>query len=897
MSRETHGSGGEGLLRVGLLLWSRVIWRHWRREARLTVFLAGTLALGVAVFLAVRLANKAAVSGFGLFTEAVAGESDLILRPPAGWLPGSVLRELRGATAGNPVSIFPVLELSAVREGETEGAPLKIVGADLVALQNLGGAAAPSLLGGSADGEEVDRVLGAPDRVYLAPALAARWSATAGDEVALVLDDRRVELRVAGVLPEDPNRPAIPDRLLLMDLPGAQRLAGRVEEISRVEFRVPEGGLASHFREEALEAVAGLAEERGWIVETPQDRRSSMTSMSAAFRLNLTILSGLALLVGVYLVMQAMEAAVVKRRREIAILRSLGVSSGQVRAAWLMEGAALGLVGAALGILLGRGLATALVGGVSRTVNTLYYETTTAAVQLEAGEVLFCLLFGLGASLAAVALPAGEAARTTAARGLREGREGGGLALLRNTKLGLLLAVGGILATRIPPVSLPESGTVVPLGGYLGAVLLVVSASILTGLAFRPVAALLALAKGGAMRQYAASQLRRPRGRHRLTAAGLAVAVGMSAAMAILVASFEWTLTSWIGQLLKADVYVAPSGLVTASRQSTISEETRSALAAVPGVAGMDTLRRYQVSMDGREFSLAGSDYHDDPERAFEMMWLDPPESKGTDSLLERVPAPGGIGKSDEAFPAWVSEAFARGFSMGKGDRFAVPTPSGPRELVVVGVFAEYGSEAGSVFLSRHLTSEWFADDSMTDLALYLDPGAGASEMDRLADDLRERFPTLSIRTNARLREESLRIFHQTFAVTYALEFIAVIIAVSGLGLALAGLLLERGDEVRTLRALGASRREIARAGMIEGAGISLAGLLGGLGLSFALGWILIEVINPQSFGWTLRYRVPWGGFALLAALTLLASSLVAWAVGTRGAKLPSDARQGRGTG
>ena len=156
-------------------------------------------------------------------------------------------------------------------------------------------------------------------------------------------------------------------------------------------------------------------------------------------------------------------------------------------------------------------------------------------------------------------------------------------------------------------------------------------------------------------------------------------------------------------------------------------------------------------------------------------------------------------------------------------------------------------------------------------------------------EQVRERFPALVARTNQRLREESIRIFHQTFAVTYALEAIAVIIAVAGLGLALAGLLLERRNELSTLRAIGATRRDIARAAMWEGLGISLAGLGGGLAVSFLLGWILIGVINPQSFGWTLRYAVPWGALVFLSGITLATAAAVAWVVGYRNANLKSD--------
>lgn len=871
---------------VGRLLWSRIIWRHWCREPRLTLVLVGILALGVAVFLAVRLANKAAVSGFGMFTESIAGESDFILRPRAGMFEAEVLRELRDHAGVTPVGIFPVLEVSAALaghpEGESaegdsaEGGLLKLVGADLVALQNAGTYAGggASLSRESATGDE--SILGRSDRGFVGDAFANRFGVGPGETLPLTVNDRSVALAIAGVLPEDPNRPAVPDHLVLMDLPGLQELAGMEGLLTRIELRIAPGVDAEENRRRIGAVMWDLAADRGWVLETPEDRKSSVTQMSAAFRLNLSILSGLALLVGMYLIMQAMEAAVVKRRGEIAVLRSLGVTPAQIRAAWLWEGLILGICGALAGVLLGRLLAVGLVVAISRTVNTLYYETTTSAVTLETAEIVFSLVFGVAASLVAALIPAREASRTPPAQSMKQGAQGGGLALLRNWPLGLVLLGLGIACAFLPP-RVTSSGAVIPVGGYLAAVVFVLSASLLIGLLFRPIAALFCAGKSEAMRGYAASQLRRPEGRHRLTAAGLAVAIGMSAAMAILVSSFETTLTGWIGQLLKADMYVAAAGSTSVANENTLSAATWQEIEAMPGVAGLDALRRYRVSTGESDFFLGGADYNDDPERFLQLMWLVPPKIQGQDSLERREAEP---------YPGWISESLARRFALEVGAIVPLPTPVGVRRIEVTGIFAEYGNETGTLIIARKYTREWFNDDRVSNLAIYVDPGV---DVEQLGEEIRRAFPGVVVRTNEKLREESIRIFHQTFAVTYALEAIAVIIAVAGLGLALAGLLLERRSELTTLKSLGASRREIAGAAMWEGIGLAGAGLAGGYFLSFFLGWVLIFVINPQSFGWTLSYHVPWISFAGLAMITVITAGAVAWAVGYRNANLPSE--------
>ncbi|MDF1824515.1 MAG: FtsX-like permease family protein [Verrucomicrobiales bacterium] len=877
---EGNATLNERPVAIGRLLWSRIIWRHWRREPRLILVLVGILALGVAVFLSVRLANKAAVSGFGMFTESIAGESDFILRPTAGTLDVSALRQLRERAGSTPVGIFPVLEVSAVSADRPEDGWVKMVGADLVALQNAaiytGGGAL--VAGDSAAGD--DGIPGLADRGFVGSSFARRFGIVKGEAMPLIVNGVPVEFDISGVIPENPNLPSVPDNLILMDLPGLQSLAELEGKLSRIELRIAPGIEAGENRQKIGALMWDLAAEKGWILETPEDRKSSVTQMSAAFRLNLTILSGLALLVGIYLIMQAMEAAVVKRRGEIAVLRSLGVTPAQIRAAWLWEGFILGLAGAIVGIILGRLMAMGLVVAISRTVNTLYYETTTSAVTLERGEILFSLVFGVTASLVAALIPAREASMTLPAQSMREGGQGGGLALLRQWPLGLILLAVGIGFAFVPPRVL-ASGSIVPLGGYLAAVVLVLSASLLIGLLFKPLSMI--LKRGGKddpMRLYAASQLRRPEGRHRLTAAGLAVAIGMSAAMGILVASFETTLTGWIQQLLKADLYVAAAGTNSVTNGNTLSASTWEMIEDIPGVSGTDKIRRYEVSVQENNFFLGGVDYNDDPDRFLQLMWLEPPALKGPASLETR---------SGEAFPGWASESLARRFSLEVGSRIPLPTAEGERPIEVAGIFAEYGNETGTLLVARKFTREWFGDDRISNLAVYLDPEA---DVELVLETIRKTFPGLVARTNRKLRTDSIRIFHQTFAVTYALEAIAVFIAVAGLGLALAGLLLERRDELATLKALGATRREIARSAMWEGIGLALAGLTGGYLLSFLLGWILIFVINPQSFGWTLSYHVPWFSYIALAAITLSTAAGVAWSVGYRNANLRGERKE-----
>lgn len=866
-----HSSSGG----VAMLLWRRMIWRHWKSEFRLTALLVGVLALGVAVFLSIRLANKAAVSGFTLFTESISGESDFIIRSPAGKIELEDLVALRKQMGATPMGVFPVAEKSGVLIGEGENGLLRVVGTDLVALQNLRNyTESLTNIAAPADSPMLNR----SDAGFVGQEFLDRWGGKAGDSFQVAINGRSVDLEIMGVLPADPNRPEVPDNLILMDLPGLLEASGD-ESLTRIELRIPPGEHEKKNRGTATSLLTSFADEHDLLLETPEQRKDSITTMSAAFRLNLAILSMLSLLVGLYLIMQAMEAAVIKRRGEIAILRSLGVTPRQIRAAWMVESLVLGVVGSISGIVLGRLLAEGLVGAIAQTVNTLYYETTTTAVSLSGGEIAFSFGFGVVASVLAGVVPSREASTTPPAQVMKQGTAGGGFRILEEWGWGIAL---GVIATifALQPAFHTDDGVAIPVGGYVASALIVLAFTFLIGVLFPLVSKGLGRFRKTAMCSYAASQLRNPGGRHRLTAAGLAAAIGMAAAMGILVKSFESTLTSWIEQMLKADLYVSAPGSNSLVNENVIPKDMWTRIEAMPGVDGVDKLRRYSISLGEREVYLGGSDYHDDPERYLQLIWSQEPQETGPNALANR---------NGDVFPAWGSEALQRKFGLEKGDRFAIPTPQGERQVELTGVYADYGNETGTIIVHRTFLREWFDDDDVSQMAIYLTEG---SAPDEVTEAIQREFPLLNVRTNQRLRAESLRIFHQTFAVTYALEAIAVFIAVSGLGMALAGLLLERRNELSTLKSLGATRHDIAKAALWEGVGLSLVGLTGGFLMSFLLGWILIDVINPQSFGWTLMYRVPWVSFVALAIITMVTAGGVAWFVGYRNANLQSDRRE-----
>jgi putative ABC transport system permease protein len=886
-STQTDRSGGHEAPAPSWLrlLVTRFTLRHWRREPRHHAMLVLLLALGVGLVVAIRLANRAALSGFSQFTATLTGSSDWVVEPAAGRLPLSALPEMRAALAGDPVHLVPVLELSATPPTDPADstprfgrASYTLLGLDIVALANLARDWDRGLFDQrretGADGSSPDafwKLLTGEPQVWVSSDFAVEPPSF----IELVIDERAIRVGVAGVIPTVPNSPRPPASLLLIDLAHLQRLAGKEGMVDRVEVIVEPGAASDTVRERSRARLAALGGEgERWDVRAPGARRETAEQMTRAFRLNLTVLSLIALLVGGYLVFQALDGAVVRRRSEIAILRSLGVNASALQRAWLAEAAVLGLVGSLAGVLLGWAGAQVSVRAVGTTVNALYYATTVTAAHLTAGEAALGLMIGLGTALFAGWIPARDAARTPPAQLLTRGTPAPRVLRLRI----LLLATAALLATatvlaHLPPLRL-AAGARLPLGGYAAALAAIAGAGLGAGLLLPAFARLLRSAGAAAAPlRIALGHLRRPSPRHRLAVAALVCAIGMTAGMAILVSSFEFTIRGWIARTLDSDLYLSSSGAQSASARNRISAGAAEAIRAHPAVLRARALVAVPARIGGLPTLVSGTELAalrgDAPGR-----WLSPPSS------------PAFYDAARNAGLVAVSEALAERLRLRPGDSLRLPTLAGPVDVEVAAIYSDYGNDRGTVLAEREHVARWFDVTDVTNLALDLRPDA---RVETVAADLRASYPGLTILPNASLRAEVLRIFRQTFSITYALEVIGIAVAVAGLGLTLASVLLDRRDELATLRALGMSRHEIALATMAEGALLGAVATAAGLALSLGLGWLLIHVINKQSFGWTLGQALPSLQLGLLAALVIAAATGVGYGVGRWGAKLPAD--------
>ncbi len=828
------------------------ILRRLRQEPVRTALTVAGIALGVAVVLAIRLANASATAGFAASLDAVSGRTSLEIVGPGVGVSETRLASLGWLREWGEVS--PVIEGDAVAEvGGGRGELLRVLGADILRDQSLREYRLLDLGGGDAvpDAASFLRLLVDRDAIVVGERFAERQGLHIGDTLVLGIGDVRRPFTIRGILRDEGPARAAGGSFALMDIAAAQLAFDRLGWVDRVDVRLDEPGRL----EEAEAAIAARLPD-GLAVQRPERRGRQVETMLAAFQFNLAALSWIALLVGLFLVYNTVSTSVIARRSEIGMLRALGTSRQRVLGLFLGEAAALALAGSALGIPLGRLFAEAATGLTSATVTTLYVARAAATPSLGWVDALIGFAVGVPLSLLAAAAPALEASRVApldalrppqgpaAARGSRRAAWGGVVLLA--------LAAG---ASRLGPVD------GLPIFGFAAALLVLLGISLLVPAALAALAARVPPVTVEARLARAAMAAAVPR--LSISVAALAVSLAMMVAIAVLVGSFRETVIYWTHQTLRADLFVAAARRSSLdSAQGGISPELETTIRRDPDVMAVDPFRALSVTYRDRLVVLGSGDFD---------VLLD------HGALVFKAPADAAarMRAARDRDVVVISEAFARRFAVGPGDHIDLPTPEGERRFEIAAVYYDYSTDRGVAVMDRRTFARHFGELRPASLAVYLREGADPETVrDRILAGLGEQH-RIFLRTNAALRAEVLRIFDATFTITYALELVAIVVAMLGVTATLVTLMLERRRELAVLRLLGTDLRQLRRMVLVEAAVLGGSGALAGLAGGLALSLILVYVINVQSFGWTIQFHVP-AAFLAQALLLVFAATLAA---------------------
>lgn len=810
------------------------------------------IALGAGAVLSVGLLNRAALEALDAGLEFLSGSAHLVvtgLREEPGSVPDDAWPSVLGTPGVGRAA--PVLRLAGLRVG-TRGREEPVPGWGVDIASGAFGFAASE----GSDTRFVPSLFFAGG-IVLPREVAERLEVELGDPVWIASGTGpagRRPTRVAGTFAPAGSRASA-----FLDLAYAQALRGRAG-FDRLEVSVVDGADVEAVRE----ALSGrLPQAR---VEASGTLRAEGAELFAAFRLNLLALSGVSLLVAAFLVYASVRAALTARRQEIGLYRALGAPAPRVGILLLGEVFLMALAGAALGIPVGALAAEASLDRVSATISNLYLLERIEGLTLDPRVVLVAGSVAVLAALTGAAPEVLREATSPPATLLAPGRVAVSPSRRRFWRSWPPAAGLGLIGVAAWAALDPGSWPARVGGGFGAAGALLVGAALLPDAAVR-LGARLRMGQGSALGRGILAAIRET-GSTGPPAAALVVAVAMLVGVSSLIGSFRATLDSWLAETLAADIYVSRAGGAGSARRiaterRALSPEVLAATASDPAVRDRDLLRALRVRLAGRPVSVLGVD-------------------AGLPAAGERFSI---LGDREAALRGFrdgallISEPLARRVGLKVGEALSLPAAVTHRPLRVAGIYRDYGNEMGALFLDRGLMNRLYppepgAEPPVHGAALYLRDGVDDSDtVFRLERTLG---PGVNVVDNASLRARALRVFDQTMAVTGLLRVFALVIAALGLGLFLWTLVRERLPEIALDRALGASRAQVALGFFGRGAVIVGLSLLIGGGAGALLTVLLVQVVNPEWFGWTLELHWPVGTLAVQSGAVLLAGLVAA---------------------
>ena len=831
-------------MRSRLTLFSRLMIRPLAREPIRTVLTILAVALGVAVVLAIDLAGDAATGSFHSSLETLSGEQHLEVTATGG-VPDDVVGKL--ISLPYDWRITPRMEDFAVLADTKKTLPL--IGLDLIAeskrLPPSKAAAAPAEEDTASSAATSLEQFTAYDSIWVGESVGKR----PGETLRLFVNDRPSTHIIRGVYSDsNGNQSAI-----VMDIAAAQLVLDRTGRVDRIYIRVPQ---TSGDRNVSLDEWQRRAQQflpAGISVRPAGAFTNENRKMLAAFRWNLRLLSYIALVVGAFLIYNTISVSVVRRRAEIGIARALGASRRQILAAFLGEAVFIGITGALAGIPLGQLMAGGAVKLMGVTVTALYVTSRPGEIAFTLWSAVLALIVGAGVTLLSAWSPAREAALVPPIEAMARGRREFEIRVAKTSSLwiALIVALVAAAASRVPPLG----GK--PVFGYIATLLAVVAGvfAIPAFVDFAMRAASHSLQKFAGVEGLLASRsLSGSLRRTSVLVAALSTAVAMMTAVGIMVGSFRETVVTWMDSELPADLYLRPAGNPSADQHPTISPELSDAIARLPGVGAVQRIRAYETSYQGLPATLGSMDLDNRPiDRTSDFL-----SGRSTESVLAELRG---------AHNVIVSEPFTYKHHVKAGDSLELALGESRAVFRIADVYYDYASERGVILMDRNVLLKYLRDPAPSNLAVFVTPGASVAavrqEIEKAAGNYR-----VLIFANGDLRAQAVQIFDRTFAITYALEAVAVLVAVMGVAGALLALVIDRRRELGLLRYLGASSMQLRKLILFEAGLLGFLANLSGVVLGFFLSLILIFVINKQSFGWTIRLH--WPAAVILGAISIV---------------------------
>ena len=805
------------------------------------------VAVGVATLVGIAAINRSVMEAFRSTIDTVAGKADLTVAAETSGFPEDLLETVRAVPgvlhASGGISVVAPVK-------DSPGESMYVLGVDLLDdgfFRTYEGV--DTDVGKLADDLEF---LNSTDRILVTDKYAHEHKLKKGDSIQLVTADGAKPFVIHGLLKETGPLKAFGGSVAVMFFGSLQEAFSKGRTLTRIDVAI-DAKVGLEGMKERLQKAVGPSIE----VESPDRRGQAVQTMVRSFQLGLNLGSGVALLVGVFLVYNTVSISVVQRRREIGTLRALGATRRRIRALFAFEAGVFGLFGSLLGLPLGLLVAKLAMSSVSDSVSEIYVKLNVKDVQLGPTELTVGLTMGILGSVLAALRPAWIASAVQPVEALRKDAAiGAGAVEVKSwpTFVGMFLLLAAYPMTQVPP---PLENF--PVGGYSAIFFILMGVTLLSPLVLRwlnypfrgPGQFLF-----GISGRLAADNFARAPVRTSVPVGAMSIGVTMAVTLAAFIGSFQKSADEWIAQAIPADLFVTSSaklaGVQNQPMQASIADEIR----ALPGVDLVDPVRLLQHDALGLRIfviSLNQEIY----------------SSRGKPLVLE-----GTLPTAEQRDSNYVviSENLARRRNLGVGATFPMKTPTGEQTYTVGAIIIDYTSDQGSVIMDRKVFVKQFLTDQVDTFHVYLKDRQTLEETRAaITARLGQRFD-LYVLSNVELRDEARKLLSSAFSITYAMEAVAVALALLGIINTLLAAVLDRTREIGLLRAVGADRKQIIKLFAGEAFFIGLTGSLMGVMTGGLVGYIVTKIVGVQATGWNFPFSYPWATAVQMVIVATLAA-------------------------
>jgi putative ABC transport system permease protein len=839
-----------------LRLLRTISWRHVARHRLRTALTFFGIALGVAVIVAIAVVNRSLTTSFQSTIDQIAGKAVL---------------QVANGESGIAESLFPIIrdtpgvkDAAAAVEGflPVAGAPgerLFVYGVDF--LTDFTVREHQFVESGFALDQALD-FIARPDSIAVTESFSRRLNLPVGAALTLLTSEGKRQFTVRALLKEQGTATVFGGSFALMDLPVAQRTFGKQNKLDLVDLTIEEGETVEAVQRRLRERLRGGAE-----IERPSKRGEQIELLLTSFRVGLFFVSLIALFVGFFLIYNTVSVSIIQRRKEIGALRCLGMKRSALLGLIVAEALLLALGGSIIGALLGAVLARAALVAVGETVGNLFSLMGLVQGELSPRELGLALASGIAVAALAALHPAWEAVHVSPLESVRQAAwqpAGRGkkawpnrVALFCFVAAPALLLVAPRVDGAVAKFSVGVVGMLVFLLGLAALCPAIITFAVRRLQRSTPSLPTLSWVE---VRLASDSLIRNPI-RSGITVATMVISLAAIFTIASFVNSVRGSLLAWVDQMVTADLIVSSGARTAGPKNVPLGEDLLPELATIPGIEVIDLYRLIRSTYQGKPILIESFSARD----SARVRTLPMAEGDGNRALREMAEGKGVI----------VSESFQNKFGTRSGDRLELTTPAGKISFRVLGVYIDYSSDSGSVLVDRALYKKYWHDELLDAFDLWLEPGA---DQGKIIETIKQRHGEryeLFISTHGELRDAVVKIMEQSFVVNYAVEIVAVVVAIFSVINTLLASVLDRTREIGVLRAIGATQAQVRRIVIGEAAWMGLIGGALGLFAGTVMAYHHVVYNTKQLTGWTFQFYYPYE-VALLSLLAAVVLCIVA---------------------